>query len=171
MRFKIFVYGIILIVLLLLQSTLLGYVRIYNIKPNLLLIFVVSVALLRGNVEGAAVGFFAGLFLDMAFGKFLGFYTLLGLYLGIAVGSVNKRLYRENYLVIIFFTFISTTLYEAAVYVLNTFMTGKIELLTPLTVKILPEAIYNSVVSIFIYTIVIKLSHKFEETSKAARKY
>lgn len=171
MKLKIFVYSVFLILLLLLQSTLLKYVSIYNIKPNLLVIFVVCVALLRGNVEGAAVGFFAGLLLDMTFGRFLGFYTLLGMYLGIAVGSVNRRLYRENYLVVIFFTFAATVLYEAAVYVLSTFMSGNMEFLLPLTIKILPEAIYNSAVSIVIYAIVIRISHRFEEAGKASRKY
>ena len=171
MKLKIFVYTFFLLLLLLLQSTLLGYARIYNVKPNLLVIFIVCVALLRGNVEGASVGFFAGLLLDMAFGKFLGFYCLLGFYLGLAVGSVNRRLYRENYLVVVFFTFVATILYEAAVYILSNFMTGNLELLMPLTLKILPEALYNSVVSILVFAIMIKISHKFEETSKTARKY
>ena len=171
MKLKILVYAFFLLLLLLLQSTLLGYVRIYNVKPNLLVIFIVCVALLRGNVEGASVGFFAGILLDMTFGKFLGFYALLGMYLGLAVGSVNRRLYRENYLVVVFFTFIATILYEAAVYILSTFMTGNMELVLPLTVKILPEALYNSVVSIFIFALVIKMNHKFEENVKIARKY
>ena len=171
MKFKILVYAFFLLLLLMLQSTLLGYVRIYNVKPNLLVIFVVCVALLRGNVEGASVGFFAGMLLDMTFGKLLGFYSLLGFYLGLTVGSVNRRLYRENYLVVIFFTFVATMLYEAAVYILSNFMTGSMELLMPLTAKILPEAVYNSVVSILVFAIVIKISHKFEEAGKAARKY
>lgn len=171
MRRKIIVYAFFLILLLLLQSTLLGYARIYNVKPNLLLVFVVCVALLRGNVEGAAVGFFSGLLLDMASGKFLGFYTLLGFFLGLAAGSVNRRLYRENYLVMVFFIFAATVLYETAVYILSTFMTGTMELIMPLTMKILPEAAYNSVVSILVFAVVIKISRKFDEADKAARKY
>lgn len=171
MKLRILVYAFFLSLLLMLQSTLLSYVRIYNVKPNLLIIFVICVALLRGNVEGASVGFFAGLLLDMAFGKLLGFYSLLGFYLGLAVGSVNRRLYRENYLVVIFFTFAATTLYEAAVYILNNFMTGSMELLVPLTVKILPEAVYNSIVSILVFAVVIKINHRFEEAGKTTRKY
>ncbi len=171
MKLKVLVYTILLLLLLLLQSTLLGYARIYNVKPNLLIVFVICVALLRGNIEGASVGFFAGLLLDMAFGKFIGFYTLLGFYLGLAVGSVNRRLYRENYLVAVFFTFVATLVYEAAVYVLSNFMSDNMELLMPLTTKILPEAAYNSLVSIIIFAVVIKISHRFEKSGKSARKY
>lgn len=171
MKLKIFVYTVSLILLLVLQSTLLGYVEIYNVKPNLLVIYIVCVALLRGNIEGAAVGFFAGLMQDMAFGKLLGFYCLLGFYLGLTVGSVNRRLYRENYLVVVFFTFVATILYEAAVHILSNIMTSGLDILMPLTFKILPEAAYNSVVSILIFTLVIKVNRKFEEANKAARKY
>lgn len=171
MRYKIFVYAIFLILLLLLQSTLLGYTVIFNVKPNLLAVFVICVALLRGNIEGAAVGFFAGFLMDLTFGRLLGFYALLGMFLGLAVGSVNKRLYRENYLVVVVFTFIATIFYESAVYILSKFMSGDMKLLLPFTLKILPEALYNSIVSIFIFIIVIKLNHKFEEISKNLRKY
>jgi rod shape-determining protein MreD len=171
MRLKILIYAIFLFLLLLLQSTLLGYVNIYNVKPNLLIIFVVCVALLRGNTEGAVVGFFAGLILDMSFGKLLGLYALLGMFLGLIVGSVNKRLYRENFLVVIFFTFVSTVIYESIVYILNTFMSGNIDMIWTLTMKILPEAIYNSLVSILIFAIVRKMSHRFDKTSKNIRKY
>jgi rod shape-determining protein MreD len=171
MRLKILIYAIFLFLLLLLQSTLLGYVNIYNVKPNLLIIFVVCVALLRGNTEGAVVGFFAGLILDMSFGKLIGLYALLGMFLGLIVGSVNKRLYRENFLVVIFFTFVSTVIYESIVYILNTFMSGNIDMIWTLTMKILPEAIYNSLVSILIFAIVRKMSHRFDKTSKNIRKY
>lgn len=171
MRLKVLFYTICILLLLLLQSTLLDYIKIYNVKPNLLVVFVITIALLRGNVEGGTVGFFAGLALDMLFGKLLGFYTLLGLYLGIAVGSVNRRLYRENILVVVFFTFVSTVVYETLVYILSSFMNNNINLLFPMTRIILPEAVYNSLVSILIYAFVIKMNRRFEETSKAARKY
>lgn len=171
MRYKIFVYTVLIVILIVIQSTLLQYVRIYNVKPNLLLVFVVSVALLRGNVEGSVVGFFAGFSLDMLFGKLLGFYALLGLYLGLAVGSVNKRLYRENYLVVIFFTFLSTVLYEGTVYLLNSIMDRGMDLIYPLTRYILPEAAFNCAVSVFIYALVIRMNNRFDEISKAAKKY
>ena len=171
MRLKTLLYTLCILILLLLQSTLLNYAKIYDIKPNLLIVFVICVALLRGYIEGGVVGFFVGLSLDMLFGKFLGFYALLGLYLGIAVGSVNRRLYRENFIVVILFTFIATIVFEALVYILSSFMNGNMDLLFPMTRVILPEALYNSGVSIIIYAMVIKMDYSFEESSKTARKY
>jgi len=178
MRIKVLAYAICIFFIILLQSTVLEYIKIFGVKPSLPIIFIVSVALLRGNVEGAVVGFFTGLSQDIVSGKILGLYALLGLYLGLAIGSVNKRLYRENFLVVIFFTFVSSVIYECMVFFLYTILPlllfhekDQLDLLVPLGHIILPEAIYNSVVSVFVYMFVIKLNHKFEEISKASRKY
>ena len=177
-RFIILAYTACIILIILLQTTLLGYFEIFNVKPNLMIIFIVAVALLRGNIEGAAVGFFTGLIQDMLAGRVLGFYALLGFYLGLCVGSVNKRLFRENFLVIIFFTFVSSVAYEFAIFFMSTILPSvfqgnglQIDLLYPVKNIILPEALYNSLISIFMYIFVIKLNYKFEDISKSARKY
>jgi len=171
MRTKIISYTIYIYIIILLQSTLMENIRVFNVKPNLMIIFIVSVALLRGNVEGAIIGFFMGLCQDALSGKVIGFYSLVGLYLGLIIGSVNKRLYRENFLVIIFFTFVSTIVYEFVVYFLNTFSINNIEFVFPFRNFILPEAIYNSFVSIFVYIFVVNFSRKLESTNKVQRKY
>lgn len=171
MKIKIFIYTIFIFIITILQCTVLDYIKTYNIKPNLLIIFIVAVALLRGNAEGAVIGFVLGLLQDTISGKTLGFYSLLGMYLGLIIGSVNRRLYRENFLVIIFFTFVSTIGYESAVYFLSNIMKGNMDYVFAFKNVILSEAIYNSIVSVFIYILVVKMSHKFEELGKITRKY
>lgn len=171
MKIRILTYTILIFVIVLLQATFADYIKIYYVKPNLMIVFIISVALLRGNIEGAIIGFSMGLSQDIVSGKLLGFYALLGLLLGLIVGSVNKRLYRENFFVILFFTFISSVVYEWVVYFLNTVFTSKVDLLFPLRNVILPEAIYNCGVSIFIYIMVIKLNDRFQSSKKVSRKY
>ncbi len=171
MKLQVLFYSFFILLFLLLQTTVIGYAAIYGVMPNILLVFVIVTALIRGNVEGGTVGFFTGLAIDMMFGSMLGFYALLGLYLGIAAGSVNRRLFRENLLVVVFFTFVYSVAYEIAVYVLNTIMSGDMDLLYPLTRIILPEAVYNCVVSILIYTLLIRADRRFTEIGKLARKY
>jgi len=171
MKIKILVLIVCIFFIVLIQSTILDYIKVYNVKPNLMLIFVICIALLRGNVEGAVSGFLSGLFLDSICGKLLGLYSLLGLYLGLIIGSVNKRIYRENFLVIIFFTFISTIVYEWVVYFFSVSSKTQAEMLFSLTNIILPEAVYNSIVSILVYVLVIKLNIKLEGLNKSSRKY
>ncbi len=74
--------------------------------------------LVRGSSEGAITGFFIGLSQDVISGKLVGFYSILGFYLGLIIGSTNKRLYRENFFIIIFFAFISSIAYESVVYLM-----------------------------------------------------
>ena len=171
MKIKILGYAVCIFIIVLIQSTVLDYIKVFNVKPNLLIIFIISVALLSNNIEGAIIGFCTGLSQDIVSGKVLGFYSLLGLYLGLIIGSVNKRLYRENVLIIVFFTFIATVVYETVVCVTNIFTNGQIYFLYSLRNLILPEAIYNSIVSIFIYIFIIKLQDRFENIDKYTRKY
>ncbi|HEX9062262.1 MAG TPA: rod shape-determining protein MreD [Clostridia bacterium] len=171
MKFKIPVLGLVILFITLIQSTLLHNAMIYNVMPNLYIIFIVSVALLKGNREGAVIGFFCGLAQDFAAGKVIGFYALLGMYLGLITGSVNRRLYRENVLVGIMFTFASTFFYEGLVYFLNVFMRYRIDMLYALKTVILPEAIYNCIVSIPVYIFAIKLYKKLDKAGKSSRRY
>lgn len=171
MRMKIIAYTILIFFAVLIQSSLGASISIYGVKPNITITLIVIVALMRGNIEGAVVGFFCGLMQDSVSGTLIGFYALLGLYLGFVIGSINKKLYRENILIAIFLTFVSTVVYEYLVYVLSTFLRAPLDFIYPMTKVILPEAIYNSVISIFIFIIFIKLHMRFEKFDKNARRY
>jgi rod shape-determining protein MreD len=171
MKLKVLFSGFSILLIILIQTTLLDYVRVFGVKPNLIFVFVVSIALLRGNVEGAVTGFFAGLMQDIVSGKVIGFYALLGIYLGLIMGSVNKRLYRENIFVVIFFTFVSTIAYESVVFFLGVFLKGQWSFIYPFKGIIIPEAIYNAVISIFTYILVIKTDHWIERAGRLPRRY
>ena len=95
---RILLTGILIFVNFILQTTLLPYISIGGILPNTALIIVVSYALLRGSTEGAIVGFFSGLPIDIFFGTSFGYYTLLFLLAGLLIGRSQKDFYRENYL-------------------------------------------------------------------------
>ena len=171
MRMKIIAYTILIFFAVLIQSSLGTSISIYGVKPNITIALIVIVGLMRGNIEGAVVGFFCGLMQDSVSGTLIGFYALLGLYLGFGIGSINKKLYRENILIAIFLTFVSTVVYEYLAYVLSTFLKAPLGFIYPMTKVILPEAIYNSVISIFIFIVFIKLHMRFEKFDKNTRRY
>lgn len=170
-RVKIISYAALIFIIALIQSTVLESISIFNIKPNLLLIFIISVALLGSNIEGAVTGFLCGLTQDLLSGRVIGFYALLGLYLGLGIALINKRLYKENVLVAIFTTFVSSIIYEFAVYFFVNVFKGSLELIFPFRYIILPEAVYNSAVSIVIFLIVLKINHWSEELERLSRRY
>lgn len=171
MRVKIAGYALMMIIFALLQSTVLDYLKIFNVKPNLLMVLIVIAAFLGNNIEGAMVGFFSGLIHDMISGRVIGFYALLGLYLGFCVGSLNKRLYKENIFAVIFFVLVSTLVYEYSVYFFHTVFRNNLDLYYPLRYIILPMALCNGIASIFIYIMVYKMNERFETSKKLSRKY
>ena len=87
---RILLTGILIFVNFILQTTLLPYISIGGILPNTALIIVVSYALLRGSTEGAIVGFFSGLPIDIFFGTSFGYYTLLFLLAGLLIFSCRE---------------------------------------------------------------------------------
>ena len=99
-----------------LQTTAAQYVTLWGVKPNLLLILVVSFALIGGSIRGAVVGLAAGLLLDISSGRAVGFYALVGMYLGLVVGIYSIRFFKENYRAAVLCVFLSTILYETFVF-------------------------------------------------------
>ena len=171
MKRKILFYLFFIIFFLLLQTTLLKHVSIFGVMPNILITFTIVTAIVRNSTEGSVVGFFSGLCIDMQFGSVLGFHALLMLYLGMAAGSISKRVYRENLMIVVFFTFVYSVAYEAAVYLINNIINADIRLIFAFTNVILPEAIYNCAVSILLFPLVLKAGRKFDASGAVARKY
>ena len=106
----------------------------------------------------------------MQFGTVLGFYALLGMYAGMAAGIVSRRIYRENVLVVVPFTFVYSIIYESVVFILNNIMTGNISFVYAFTRVILPEAIYNCAVSVLLFPLLVKAG-KWFDAAGPVRKY
>lgn len=80
---KIFV---LLIVAVIVQTTITPYLTVLGAKPDTALLVVIALAMMRGPVWGAAIGFATGFLLDVALGQTMGIssflYTLAGYFSG-----------------------------------------------------------------------------------------
>lgn len=168
---RIFVMTIVAVISYILQSTVLGYVEIYNIKPNLIIITTISYALIRGKEEGAIYGLFAGLLMDIMGGKIIGAYALMGMYLGLAVGSLNKDIYKENYLIPFMLTAGGTFVYNLIFYIFSYFLFIQEQLLWYVVAYIIPETIYNTVLSVIIYFLILYINKKLDYRKKTSKAY
>jgi rod shape-determining protein MreD len=86
----------VLVVAVLIQSTVLARLRLAGVRPDLLVLAVVAVAMASGPVSGAAFGFSAGLVADLLFDLPVGVsalvYTAVGFAVGIARVYVTSQL-------------------------------------------------------------------------------
>ena len=64
--------------------------------PNVLLILVASVSVMRGQKEGMLTGFFSGLLLDIFYGSWLGGFAFLYMFFGFVDGLFNQIYYSDD---------------------------------------------------------------------------
>jgi rod shape-determining protein MreD len=88
--------ALIVFVAAILQVSIFSSVTIVGGTPDLLLVSLVTVALLRGAVVGSAAGFFAGFLLDTATLGTLGFSSLLLTVVGYWVGRYGETTGRDR---------------------------------------------------------------------------
>ena len=159
---KHFITAIIIILNLLIQSTFLHSIEIINIIPNTAIIIIVSFAFMRGEDEGAIIGFIIGLLQDVFFGQYIGMNALLGMLTGFFCGKFNEDFFTENLLIPLAMISISTFVYEIVFYVFNVLILGYTDILYFLQMVILPEVAYTALVSVFLYKILYIINEKLE---------
>ena len=163
---RILCSALIIFVNFILQTTLFPLLAVRGIFPNTALIIVTSYALLRGSKEGAVMGGFTGLMMDIFFSKMIGFYTLLYLGIGLLFGRSQKNFYRENYILPIIFCAVSTVMYQAVLYIVGFVFRGEGNLLYFLFSVLGPELVYTAIVTILVYRILFGINEWLELKEK-----
>lgn len=162
-------YVIMLIVGFILQSTFLELITILDIKPNIILIIIVSISLLRGELEGATVGFFGGLLLD-SFCPFVGANAFIGMLMGYITGIFTVGLYKENPFVPVTTVFATTFFYDFAYYIINILLQGYTDFGYFFRTIILREMVYNALIALAVYGIVYFVNSRLELKEHFKRK-
>ena len=122
MKRKLLFYPFFIVFFLLLQTTLLQHARIRGVVPNLLITLTIVTALVRSSTEGAVVPF-SGLCVDLR-SELQDSMRCWGCTRH--RGRVCKQEdIRENFLVVAFFAFIYSVVYESVVFVINNIMSGE----------------------------------------------
>jgi rod shape-determining protein MreD len=86
---RLLVLAAVVVVAVLLETTVFGELRLAGVRPDLLVLSVVAVAMASGPVSGAAFGFSAGLVGDLLFDLPVGVSALVYTAAGFAVGTAR----------------------------------------------------------------------------------
>ena len=160
----------ILIVNFSLQSTLFQYIEILGVKPNTALIIIISYSILRGDVEGAILGFFAGLLTDIYFSSYIGLHALLGILIGYFCGKPYKDFFRENFFLPLSLVAICSLLYQFVLYVVNFLLQTKLDFPFYFRTIILPGSIYTIIFTVPVYSLLYGINNRLEGIEKNKRK-
>lgn len=159
---KAAVYTVLAILLTILQTTFVKYITIFGVKPNLMLIFVICIALVEGAEKGAIIGFFCGVFVDLLGAGPFGYNTLSFLYLALLCGTLRKTFFVGNHLIASIFTMIASAIYGLVYYIFFIYFWQDTSFLLTFFTRLLPECIYNGILAFLLYHIV-KLPSPKEE--------
>ena len=155
---RVLVQLAIIILSFLLQTSVFRYLTLTGIVPNILLIPTVSFGMMRGRKEGMLVGFFSGLLLDLMFGKVIGPYALLYMYLGYINGFFHRVYYMEDILLPMLMVGGNDLIFGIIVYIITYLLRGRLELAYYLIHVILPEMIYTMILTLFLYKPLVKIN-------------
>lgn len=153
MRF--FIYTVVFLSFLIMQVLFSTYFRISGIAPNFLLVFVISNSLIRDHKYGFFWGLTTGLVLDIMIGRALGFNALFFMYIGLLIGLLADRIYRESLLPPMFFVILSTLFYNLATYFVFFYRTSGLFTWDFFSSQIGVEMMYNAIIVLIVHNFIV----------------
>ncbi len=139
------------------QVSLLSSVEVVGGMPNLLLVTIVAVALLRGSVFGATGGFLGGLLLDTANLETLGLTSLVLTLGGYWIGRYGETTGRDRTHAPFVSVAVVTVLYAFGVLVLHFLLGDTVSGRRILLESLVPTIAFNLILTAPVYWIVTKL--------------
>lgn len=148
----------VLIILYVVQTSILPYVAYNRQSPDLLLLFVMSFAILKGSKRSVLVGLTAGLLKGLAGGSFFGVDAFSYTLIAFIVGRFHRDVYKES-IVMPFVAGVTTTLMYYAIVMAFMIMFGfKFSILEHVQNILLPMIVYEFIFSYPIYRLTVKLN-------------
>lgn len=145
---------VLLFVATLWQVTVVGDASIFGGTPDLLLVTLVGVALMRGALAGAGGGFFAGLVVDVAYLQTMGMTSLVLTLAGFWTGRYAETTGRERAYAPLLSVAVVTVLATAAAFALRFILGESPDARLVFVDALLPTTILNVLIAPFVFAIV-----------------
>jgi len=150
------VAGLVFFVVLL-QVTLLSPIDILGGTPDLVLVTLVAIALLRGSIYGASAGFAAGLIIDTANLGTLGVTSLLLTLAGYWIGRYGETTGRDRGHAPFLSVLVVTILYSFGALVLHYMLGQDASAQTVLVDALPPGVFFNLLLTLPVYAVVRRI--------------
>jgi rod shape-determining protein MreD len=151
-----------------LQLSIMAQVTILGGHPNLLLVTLVCVALLRGAIVGAVAGFSAGLLADSGVFATLGFTALLLTLAGYWTGRYGETTGRDRVHAPVLSIAVTTILFQIAALVLR-YMLGQNAPAGAIFSGLIPTVVLNLILTLPVYALTRRLLRPREWVPREVR--
>ena len=157
---------LLILLLIILQSSLFKFIDILGIKPDAVFIFVLSLSLLNGPWEAVYLSLFAGLVQDVIFNNALGVSTFSLFVVSYITGLLSKNVFKESTFVAFVFTFLGTLLYNLIIMFSMVLMKYQFNFLESLLDVGMIQSVYNSLIVAFVYKYIVAFNRYVSENKK-----
>ena len=152
---KKIVLGLLCILFLILDNTLIPFLAIETYYPSLLFAFIICYSIVNGKVEGLIIGVVTGLLQDLYFSGAFGINALANMLTCVLAATIGEGIFKEKRLIPVASSFFITAIKGIMVFVLL-YLTGQ----QGDIMAVVYISFYTMVVTIFIYKRVYNLSQK-----------
>lgn len=149
--------GIVLFAAVLVQTSIVGAIEIAGGIPDLVLVTLVAVALLRGSMYGAAAGFFAGLVLDTANLATLGETSFLLTIAGYWIGRYGETTGRDRSHAPLLSVAVITVLYALGSLALHVVLGEPVNARVAMVDALIPGVLLNLLLTVPVYAVAKRL--------------
>jgi len=150
-------YILLLILLLVLQTTVLSHLELFGVHALLIPGLVASVAVFEHPVRGAAFGFLAGLLCDAVIPPSEAFFSLFFLFAALGIGKITTYLFRRALVTCALFSLSVLFVMDLFYFLFFFLFTGKAGF-SALYVIALPEILFSSLFVVPLYPLVRRIS-------------
>lgn len=154
------------LIIYLLQVNFFSWFNLAGVKPNLFVILVLTIGLFSGRGIGTTFGILFGLSLDFFISKSIGISALMLGIVGFIGGYLDKSFSKDSRITMITMIGISTVVYELGINILNYFINDTSISIWYIIKTLVIELIFNSIITIIIYPLIIKYGYRIEENFK-----
>lgn len=165
---RIVVTAISILVCFLLQTSVFDLFKLADTVPNVLLILVSSVSVMRGQKEGMLTGFFSGLLLDMFYGSWLGGFAFLYMLFGFVDGLFNQIYYSDDNFLPILMIGVNDLLYGLIMFIVYGLLQNHMHVWFYIKSIILPEMVYTVAVGLILYQVLLRINDWLEKKNKGS---
>jgi rod shape-determining protein MreD len=149
------------------QTSILNPVEVAGGTPDLLLVTLVAVALLRGPLYGAAAGFFGGLLVDTALLETLGLTSLLLTLAGYWIGRYGETTGRDRSHAPLLSVVVITILYAAGALALHFMLGDAVSARLVLVESLPPSVVLNALLAVPVYAVARRLLRPAQRGERA----
>lgn len=165
---RVIINAIVIFVCFLLQTSFFVAFKLANVTPNILIILISSIAIMRGQKEGMVVGFVCGILIDLLYSPYLGIFAFIYMMFGFVDGYFNKVYYANDILMPMLVIGFSDLTYGLCMYIGYGLLHNHLHFLTYFGRIILPETVYTAAIGMVLYRVFFRINKWLENYEKGS---